>query len=40
MVEDSLREQILAALPSLLAFATSLTGNHDCADDLVQDGGS
>jgi RNA polymerase sigma-70 factor (ECF subfamily) len=37
MVEDSLREQILAAIPSLRAFATSFTGNRDRADDLVQD---
>jgi RNA polymerase sigma factor (sigma-70 family) len=37
MVENSLRDQILAALPSLRAFATSLTGNRDRADDLVQD---
>jgi len=37
MVEDSLRDQILAAIPSLRAFATSLTGNRDRADDLVQD---
>ena len=37
MVEDCLREQILAAIPSLRAFATSLTGNRDRADDLVQD---
>ena len=37
MVEDSLREQILAAIPSLRAFAHSFTGNRDRADDLVQD---
>jgi RNA polymerase sigma-70 factor (ECF subfamily) len=37
MVEDCLREQILAAVPSLRAFATSLTDNRDRADDLVQD---
>jgi RNA polymerase sigma-70 factor, ECF subfamily len=37
MVEDCLRDQILAAIPSLRAFATSLTGNRDRADDLVQD---
>jgi RNA polymerase sigma-70 factor, ECF subfamily len=37
MVEDSLREQILAAIPSLRAFATSFTGSRDRADDLVQD---
>jgi RNA polymerase sigma-70 factor, ECF subfamily len=37
MVENSLRDQILAAIPSLRAFAISLTGNRDRADDLVQD---
>ena len=37
MIEDSLRDQLLAAIPSLRAFATSLTGNRDRADDLVQD---
>jgi RNA polymerase sigma-70 factor (ECF subfamily) len=31
------REQLLAALPSLRAFAYSLTSNWDRADDLVQD---
>src|SRR5918997_2415248 len=36
-VEDTLRDQMLAAVPSLRAFAISLTGNRDRADDLVQD---
>jgi RNA polymerase sigma-70 factor (ECF subfamily) len=36
-VEDVLRDQMLAAVPSLRAFAISLTGNRDRADDLVQD---
>ena len=31
------QQAILAALPSLRAFAISLTGNRDAADDLVQD---
>ena len=33
---DSLRDDILAAVPSLRAFAISLSGNADRADDLVQ----
>jgi RNA polymerase sigma-70 factor (ECF subfamily) len=33
----SLREQLLAAVPSLRAFAISLTANVDRADDLVQE---
>jgi RNA polymerase sigma-70 factor (ECF subfamily) len=37
MVEDSLRDEMLAAIPQLRAFATSLTNNTDRADDLVQD---
>jgi RNA polymerase sigma-70 factor (ECF subfamily) len=36
-VEDTLRDQMLAAVPKLRAFAISLTGNRDRADDLVQD---
>ncbi len=36
-VEDMLRDQMLAAVPSLRAFAISLTNNRDRADDLVQD---
>ena len=34
---DSLRDDILASVPSLRAFAISLTGNGDRADDLVQE---
>jgi RNA polymerase sigma-70 factor (ECF subfamily) len=37
MVEDTLRDDILAAVPHLRTFATSLTNNPDRADDLVQD---
>ena len=37
LVEDTLRDQMLAAVPSLRAFAISLTNNRDQADDLVQD---
>jgi RNA polymerase sigma-70 factor (ECF subfamily) len=36
-VEPAIRDQMLAALPSLRAFAISLCGNVDKADDLVQD---
>jgi RNA polymerase sigma-70 factor, ECF subfamily len=36
-VENTLRDQMLAAVPSLRAFAISLTGNRDRAVDLVQD---
>jgi RNA polymerase sigma-70 factor (ECF subfamily) len=36
-VEASLRDELLAAIPSLRAFATSLTNSRDRADDLVQD---
>jgi RNA polymerase sigma-70 factor, ECF subfamily len=36
-LDPSLRDQILAAVPSLRAFAMSLVGNADRADDLVQD---
>ena len=36
-VEDALCDQMLAAVPSLRAFAISFTGNRDRADDLVQD---
>jgi RNA polymerase sigma-70 factor (ECF subfamily) len=32
-----MRDQLLAAIPSLRAFAISLCGNPDRADDLVQD---
>ena len=34
---DSLRDDILAAVPSLRAFAMSLSGKSDRADDLVQE---
>src|SRR6185436_1848206 len=34
---DQLRDDILAAVPSLRAFAISLSGNGDRADDLVQE---
>jgi len=37
MVDPDLRDDLIAALPSLRAFALSLTGNGDRADDLVQD---
>ena len=37
MVDPDLRDDLLAALPGLRAFALSLTGNGDRADDLVQD---
>jgi RNA polymerase sigma-70 factor (ECF subfamily) len=36
-VESPVRDQLLAAIPSLRAFAISLCGNPDRADDLVQD---
>lgn len=35
--EPALRDALLAAVPSLRAFAISLTGQVDRADDLVQD---
>ena len=34
---DSLRDDMLASVPSLRAFAISLSGNGDRADDLVQE---
>ncbi|GLQ55741.1 RNA polymerase sigma factor [Devosia nitrariae] len=34
---SSFKREMLATLPSLRAFAVSLTGRHDKADDLVQD---
>jgi RNA polymerase sigma-70 factor (ECF subfamily) len=37
VVETAIREQLLATIPSLRAFAISLCGNPDRADDLVQD---
>ena len=36
-LDPALREQILASVPSLRAFAISLSGNVDRADDLVQE---
>ena len=36
-LEPSVRDVMLAAVPSLRAFAISLSGNVDRADDLVQD---
>ncbi|MBO0347353.1 sigma-70 family RNA polymerase sigma factor [Roseibium limicola] len=37
MSEESFKEGIVAAIPSLRAFARSLSGNRDRADDLVQE---
>ena len=36
-IDDSVRDAILGAVPSLRAFAISLCGNVDRADDLVQE---
>jgi RNA polymerase sigma-70 factor (ECF subfamily) len=36
-LDPAIREQLLAAAPSLRAFAISLCGNVDRADDLVQE---
>jgi RNA polymerase sigma-70 factor, ECF subfamily len=36
-LDPRLRDEMLAAVPSLRAFAMSLAGNADRADDLVQD---
>lgn len=36
-IDPTVRDAMLAALPRLRAFAVSLTGNPDRADDLVQD---
>ncbi len=36
-MDESVRSAILAAVPSLRAFAISLSGNVDRADDLVQE---
>ncbi len=36
-IEPELRDELLAAVPSLRAFAISLCGQVDRADDLVQD---
>jgi RNA polymerase sigma-70 factor (ECF subfamily) len=35
--KPSFKRELLATLPSLRAFAVSLSGRHDKADDLVQD---
>ena len=35
--QDSLREPLIAAVPNLRAFAISLCGDVDRADDLVQE---
>jgi RNA polymerase sigma-70 factor (ECF subfamily) len=37
MPDPTIRDDLLAAIPSLRAFAISLCGNPDRADDLVQD---
>jgi len=36
-IDDAVRQQILDTIPSLRAFAISLCGNVDRADDLVQE---
>ncbi len=36
-IDDALRDSILAAVPKLRAFAISLSGNVERADDLVQE---
>lgn len=36
-VENNFKREMLSVLPSLRAFAISLIGRHDQADDLVQD---
>src|SRR5213079_411963 len=36
-LDPTLRDQMLMAVPSLRAFAISLSGNVDRADDLVQE---
>src|SRR5437016_6496387 len=36
-LDNSVRDAVLAAVPSLRAFAISLCGNIDRADDLVQE---
>src|SRR3546814_16465136 len=35
--DRAFKRDLLASLPNLRAFAVSLTGRHDKADDLVQD---
>src|SRR5476649_703222 len=36
-IDESIRQSVLNAVPSLRAFAISLCGNVDRADDLVQE---
>jgi len=36
-ISDSLRDDLLASIPNLRAFAVSLCGNSERADDLVQE---
>ena len=36
-ITPEIREELLAAVPNLRAFAISLCGNADRADDLVQE---
>ena len=36
-VSQSFKQQLVAAIPMLRGFARSLSGNHDRADDLVQE---
>jgi RNA polymerase sigma-70 factor (ECF subfamily) len=36
-IDESVRQEVLAAIPGLRAFAISLCGNVDRADDLVQE---
>jgi RNA polymerase sigma-70 factor (ECF subfamily) len=36
-IDEALRDAVLAAIPKLRAFAISLSGNVDRADDLVQE---
>jgi len=36
-MDESMRKTVLGAVPSLRAFAISLCGNVDRADDLVQE---
>ena len=36
-LDPAIRDQVLATVPSLRAFAISLCGNIDRADDLVQE---
>ena len=36
-LDPAIRDQVLGTVPSLRAFAISLSGNIDRADDLVQE---